>query len=501
MLQLMKTTLKSKLFAVIAIGVISLATMLVLSYHTISRLGVTGPIVQRLMLRKSAMAEIEPCTLFVLEPYLALYQMGSASDANDVNRLVAQFKEQEQRYRERKSYWLDTLLEGPVKRAMRNEIFPTAEMFFDLAQGQYLPLMEKGETSGAEQVLRGPIQLAFNAHRDAIERAVQAGHEITTIEQEAANQETRFWLRTMVASSVGTVLLIAGIGWILVTRIFRVVRRVRESSVQLLGTASEIAASANQQESAVQDLSSSTTEIAAAVREISATGKELSGTMDDVNARASQAASLASNSRAQLDEMQGAMQQLAESTVSISGKLALIREKADSINMVVTTITKVADQTNLLSINAAIEAEKAGESGRGFLVVAREIRRLADQTAVATLDIDSSVRQMHDAVSAGVMQMDKFGDEMRSGVGQVAEISNRFGSIIEDVGAVSDRFRQVNEGMRNQSIGADQINEAMVTIADGTRQTAASLTDFNKATIDLRQSVKDLNDGVSQFSV
>ena len=117
------------------------------------------------------------------------------------------------------------------------------------------------------------------------------------------------------------------------------------------------------------------------------------------------------------------MKQLAESTASISAKLGMIREKAGNINVVVTTITKVADQTNLLSINAAIEAEKAGEYGRGFLVVAREIRRLADQTAVATLDIERMVRQMQDAVSAGVMEMDKFTDEVRSGVGQVTQIN------------------------------------------------------------------------------
>ena len=94
-------------------------------------------------------------------------------------------------------------------------------------------------------------------------------------------------------------------------------------------------------------------------------------------------------------------------TASISAALSTIREKADNINMVVTTITKVADQTNLLSINAAIEAEKAGESGRGFLVVALRFAALADQTAVATLDIENIVRLMQDAVAAGVMQMDK----------------------------------------------------------------------------------------------
>src|SRR3974390_3437909 len=112
--------------------------------------------------------------------------------------------------------------------------------------------------------------------------------------------------------------------------------------------------------------------------------------------------------------MDRTMRQLAESTGSIGSKLSVISENANGITLMVTTITKVADQTNLLSINAAIEAEKAGEAGRGFLVVAREIRRLADQTAVATLDIEQMVRHMQSAVSSGVMEMDRFSEPVRA---------------------------------------------------------------------------------------
>jgi len=86
------------------------------------------------------------------------------------------------------------------------------------------------------------------------------------------------------------------------------------------------------------------------------------------------------------------MKQLAEATTSISSKLSVISDKAGNINSVVTTINMVADQTNLLSLNAAIEAEKAGEYGLGFAVVAREIQRLADQTALATRDIETMVK-------------------------------------------------------------------------------------------------------------
>ena len=92
------------------------------------------------------------------------------------------------------------------------------------------------------------------------------------------------------------------------------------------------------------------------------------------------------------------MRQVMDAAGSINAKLAVLNEKAGNINQVVTTITKVADQTNLLSLNAAIEAEKAGEYGRGFAVVATEIRRLADQTAVATYDIEQMVKEIQSAV-------------------------------------------------------------------------------------------------------
>ena len=108
----------------------------------------------------------------------------------------------------------------------------------------------------------------------------------------------------------------------------------------------------------------------------------------------------------------------------------------------VTTINKVADQTNLLSLNAAIEAAKAGEFGQGFAVVAREIRRLADQTAIATLDIEQMVKEMQSSVSSGVMGMEKFAQEVQSAVREVNEISGQIAHIIEQVqglGRVSSR--------------------------------------------------------------
>jgi methyl-accepting chemotaxis protein WspA len=277
--------------------------------------------------------------------------------------------------------------------------------------------------------------------------------------------------------------------------------KIQRSSITLLSTATEIAATSRQQEQAVYDYSASTNQAAAAVNQISATSQELLKTMNEVNQVANQTSRMAATGQQSLAGMDQTMRQLAESTSSISSKLAVISERAANINLVVTTITKVADQTNLLSINAAIEAEKAGEYGLGFLVVAREIRRLADMTAVSTLDIERMVKEMQYSVSAGVMEMDKFSEQVRKVVGEVGQISGQLGHIIAGAQGLHQRFDQVTEGMRVQSQGAEQIREAMSRVSEAANQTSLSIREFNKATERLREAVGGLKDEVSGFTL
>jgi methyl-accepting chemotaxis protein len=181
-----------------------------------------------------------------------------------------------------------------------------------------------------------------------------------------------------------------------------IVSQVKRSSIDLNATARQLSAAGSQQESAIASLGASTSEAAVASRQIAVTGRELLDTMGEVADVASDTAHVADAGRENLAEVGATMSHLEQSTADFAHRLATIRQRAEDINMVITTITKVADQTNLLSINAAIEAEKAGEYGQGFIVVAREIRRLADQTAVATLDIERLVEQMQQAVNAGL---------------------------------------------------------------------------------------------------
>jgi methyl-accepting chemotaxis protein len=187
---------------------------------------------------------------------------------------------------------------------------------------------------------------------------------------------------------------------------------VRSAGVGLGAVALEISAASGREEASASALGSAAAQIAAAVTEISSTGRELAGTMDAVSANATQTAELAGAGRAGLEAMALSMRELELATGSIDEKLGTIRARSQTITKVVGTITGVADRTNVLSINAAIEAQKAGTFGAGFRVISAEIGRLANETAQATLDIEAMVEQMQAAVSSGVDEMGRYSDRV-----------------------------------------------------------------------------------------
>ncbi|MDZ7699702.1 MAG: methyl-accepting chemotaxis protein [Deltaproteobacteria bacterium] len=281
----------------------------------------------------------------------------------------------------------------------------------------------------------------------------------------------------------------------------QVVGQVQRSGIQVTSSATELAATAKEQETTMANQVDSTSKMVQSVDSISEVATRLMETMEEVASMSQETAGFATSGQTDLKRMEAAMHNMEGASKSISGRLETINEKAENITNVVDTITKVADQTNLLSLNAAIEAEKAGEYGRGFNVVAREIRRLADQTAVATLDIERMVEEMQSAVSAGVMEMDKFIGEVKHSAEDVEKISAQLGNIIEQVQTLSPSFENVNVSMRDQSASAQKINSSMARLNEEMQETMESLHETYSAIEQLKEAARGLQNEVSRFKV
>lgn len=276
---------------------------------------------------------------------------------------------------------------------------------------------------------------------------------------------------------------------------------VQRAGIQVTTSATQIAASAREQEATGIEQAQTSVEVLSTTREISANTSQLLRTMEEATEVADYTTTATAEAQDNLKRMDQTMQQMVAATDSIGAKLAALSEKANNITGVLTTITKVADQTNILSLNAAIEAEKAGEAGRGFSVVASEIRRLADQTSVSTWDIEQMLKEMQSAVTASVMGMDKFSEEIRRSVGEARHVAEQLSGMMDQVRKLAPRFDLVLQGMQSQAVGASQISETMMQLSDASQQTVDSLKATSEAVHQLQYAASDLQQSVATFAV
>ncbi|HFQ80516.1 MAG TPA: methyl-accepting chemotaxis protein [Desulfobacterales bacterium] len=276
---------------------------------------------------------------------------------------------------------------------------------------------------------------------------------------------------------------------------------VEKSGIQVTSSITEIAASAKQQEATVNEHAATSNEIAASTTEIAATSENLMDTMSKVTDMVHNTTMAASQSHKRVQNINRIMKKMENAVNSIVGKLSILNDKADNIALVTKTINKIADQTNLLSLNAAIEAEKAGEYGAGFSVVSSEIRRLADQTAVATFDIEQTVNEVQAAVNSGVMSIEKFADNVHRGFSDIQISSNQISEVISQVEALRPPIETVNEGIEAQFMGAKQISEAVGQLNEAAQQIAETVGQSSSAIEQLSMATDTLRNSVSQFNL
>lgn len=519
------------------------------SWRTIETVRVNGPLYASIIEGKDLIADILPPPAYIIESHLLTLQLIDEKEPARQTDLINRGNGLRVEFEQRHQFWTRALPPGPLGDTMNIAAYRPAFEYFQIRDNQLVPAVLAGDPQRIEAALRS-LKQRYEEHRRAVDEVVKLttarNLELERLAETSLNSSQRnllllgalviavviflAWVtRGMAQSLNGRLSLAAGVAarvaegdltvrvpetgtqdesgrllaaiQAMTANLHNLVARVQQTSLQLGESASEFSLSAKRQDASVGGLRDSAVQIAGAARGISDTSAALMSTMEGVNTVAGQTAQVASGGRSSLDELNGAMQELQQATSSISTRLGAIREKASDISSVVTTITKIADQTNLLSINAAIEAEKAGDQGLGFLVLAREIRRLADQTAVATLDIELMVRHMQSAVSTGVMEMDGFSAQVRRGAGVTKEVSTQLGQIMGQVQSLSERFDDVNRGMRSQSQGARQISEAMTKLMDTAQSGADALPEFNAAITRLRHAVKSLTEDVARFKL
>lgn len=420
---------------------------------------------------------------------VAVLQRLEADDPAEIAYTEAELKTWLENYRASESTY-ESLLYNSTEKMLFEKTSSLFEEYLKLSD-QMLGLVYEGKKPEAMALMRGKMRDKKNEFVASIEALVNFNIE--------GGQKTARESALLLDASRNKTFLILGVlalfelmGLYVVQVFSKSVNSLHRVGVHTCTSSNELAAVIHQLEATIEEQAASSNEIVAAAKEIYATAKELSGNMNEISHIADETSHKAAASQQALSQMDETMRQMVEASNAISSKLAILNEKAGNINAVVNLIIKIADQTNLLSLNAAIEAEKAGEYGLGFSVVATEIRRLSDQTSIATFDIEQILKEMQSQVFVSVMGMDKFAEEIRRNVDDVRKISFQLSEVIEQTKQLSPRFERIFEGMQAQNVGTDQITEAMSQFSEGINQTAESIRNSRKTVTLLTEASQDV---------
>jgi methyl-accepting chemotaxis protein len=281
------------------------------------------------------------------------------------------------------------------------------------------------------------------------------------------------------------------------------------SAVSQIGSTSVQLASAGEQLSSVTEASSRTLQrqndeiqqAASAVTEMSAAVDEVARNAVSTAEASNQSSRLAYEGRDKVAHTVSALKSMTDEFTRTSALIGGLAEQSQDIGKVLDVIRAIAEQTNLLALNAAIEAARAGEAGRGFAVVADEVRALAHRTQVSTQEIEQMINKVQGGTQAAV-------DSMRGSVqhaGQTLSVAEEAGSALEQIyqtaGQISERNLLIASASEEQAAVAREVDRNIINISDLSTQSAAGANQTSAATYELARLATDLNTLVSRFVI
>jgi methyl-accepting chemotaxis protein len=280
----------------------------------------------------------------------------------------------------------------------------------------------------------------------------------------------------------------------MIGKVAHVTDKVASASVELSATAEEIS-------KGTDTLTSRASQTAAAVEEMNATVSQVAQNSGKAATLAQETVKTAKDGGSVVSDTISGMQQLSDAVSSSATIIAELGKSSDQIGEIVRVIEDIADQTNLLALNAAIEAARAGEQGRGFAVVADEVRKLAERTTKATKEIGDMIRQIQQDTRGAVESMQQGTVKVTSGVDLVNRTGKALARIVEMVSESADMIRQIAVASEEQSVATQQIANDIENVAKVTKESASGANESAKASHDLSQLATELQGIVGSFKL
>jgi methyl-accepting chemotaxis protein len=285
------------------------------------------------------------------------------------------------------------------------------------------------------------------------------------------------------------------------TAVHDVISNARQAAEQLSSSATQLSQITVETSQDVQKQLAETDQTATAINEMSATTQDVARNASTAAESARNADTNASEGRVIVDATVTAINALASEVEHAAEAIQALEVESDNIGKVLDVIKDIAEQTNLLALNAAIEAARAGEQGRGFAVVADEVRTLASRTQVSTTEIEDMISRLQDGAKRAVEVMAGSRSQAQSSVDDASKAGQALQSIAEAVSAITDMNNMIASAAEEQTAVAEDVNRSVVSITDFTHRTAGNAAQIASASEAMSHLASDLELMVERFRV
>ena len=284
-----------------------------------------------------------------------------------------------------------------------------------------------------------------------------------------------------------------------VERLSAIIRGVKSAADHLSSSATQLSSESAQVSQRVQQQSDRVMQTSAAMEEIGASVHEIASGSGEVARASSETQQIARNSSAQTTHSIATTHRIAEAVESSAHVIGELAAATDRINEVTKVIKDIADQTNLLALNAAIEAARAGEQGRGFAVVADEVRKLAERTSTSTGDISGIVEEIRKKTASAVDAMREVKDEVNTGVAASSEAAVSLKLILESAQKVAELADRIAAATHEQTTASDSTARSMAEVLGMFEENTASIDRVKHVASETNQTAHELQQMVDRF--
>ena len=261
----------------------------------------------------------------------------------------------------------------------------------------------------------------------------------------------------------------------------------------------ELSAQIEQSDRGAAESAQRLSEAATAMNEMNATVQEVARNAGSASAASTETKRKAEAGAEVVAKAVHSIEQVHQMSLELKGDMVQLNEHAQDITRIMGVISDIADQTNLLALNAAIEAARAGEAGRGFAVVADEVRKLAEKTMASTQDVGNAIKAIQESTAKSMTGVDQAVER----IGEANELASRSGAALEEivatVEATGDQVNAIATASEEQSAASEEINQSIVQVNDMSRQTAEAMAEAAKAVSDLAAQAQGLTNLIREL--